>query len=80
LEISSSYPYPTKWGFSSCCDKDSAIIYTTGRLLDVLETGVELTIANATGTNGLTCLLKHGGARDNECWSPILRLAIETGA
>jgi hypothetical protein len=25
-----------------------------------------LTIANATGTNGLTCLLKHGGARDNK--------------
>jgi hypothetical protein len=39
-----------------------------------------LTIANATGTNGLTCLPKHGGARDNKFWSPILRLAIETGA
>jgi hypothetical protein len=25
-----------------------------------------LTIANATGTNGLTCLPKHGGARDNK--------------
>jgi hypothetical protein len=24
-----------------------------------------LTTANATGTNGLTCLPKHGGARDN---------------
>jgi hypothetical protein len=24
------------------------------------------TTANATGTNGLTCLLKHGGARDNK--------------
>jgi hypothetical protein len=24
-----------------------------------------LTIAKATGTNGLTCLPKHGGARDN---------------
>jgi hypothetical protein len=36
---SSSYPYPTKWGrynmFSSCCDEDSAIIFTTGRLPDV---------------------------------------------
>jgi transposase len=39
-----------------------------------------LTIANTTGTNGLTCLPKHGGARDNKFWSPILRLAIETGA
>jgi hypothetical protein len=33
-----SYPYPTKWGwykFLSCCDKDSEIIFTTGRLPDV---------------------------------------------
>jgi hypothetical protein len=28
-------------------------------------------IANATGTNGLTCLPKHGGARDNKFWSHI---------
>jgi hypothetical protein len=38
-ERSSTYPYPTKWGrynmFSSCCDKDSAFIFTTGRLPDV---------------------------------------------
>jgi hypothetical protein len=39
-----------------------------------------LTIANATGTNVLTCLPKHGGTRENKFWSPILRLAIETGA
>jgi hypothetical protein len=37
LIISSfSYPYPAKWGgynmFSLCCDKDSAIVITTGRL------------------------------------------------
>jgi hypothetical protein len=36
---SSSYPYPTKWSrynmFLSCCDKDSAIIFMTGRLPDV---------------------------------------------
>jgi hypothetical protein len=25
-----------------------------------------LTTANATGTNSLTCLLKHGGVRDNK--------------
>jgi hypothetical protein len=35
----SSCPYPTKWGrynmFSSCCDKDSAFIFTTGRLPNV---------------------------------------------
>jgi hypothetical protein len=33
------YPYPTKWGrynmFSSCCDKHSVIVFTTGRLPDV---------------------------------------------
>jgi hypothetical protein len=39
-----------------------------------------LLIANATGTNGLTCLPKHGGAQDNKFWSLILRLVIETGA
>jgi hypothetical protein len=31
-----------------------------------------LTTANAAGTNGLTCLPKHGGSRDNKFWSPIL--------
>jgi hypothetical protein len=69
--------------FSSCCDKDSAIIFTTGRLPDVNPSWKlewVLTIANETGTNGLTCLPKHGGARDNKFWSPILRLAIEAGA
>jgi hypothetical protein len=34
-----SYPYPTKCSpynmFSSCCDKDSAYIFSTGRLPDV---------------------------------------------
>jgi hypothetical protein len=39
LATTTSYPYPTKWGrhnmFSSCCDKDSAIIFTIGRLPDV---------------------------------------------
>jgi hypothetical protein len=47
--FSSSYPYPAKWGrynmFSSCCDKDSAIIFTTGGLTCLtsilLETGVD---------------------------------------
>jgi hypothetical protein len=37
---SSSYPFPTlsevgTTCFLSCCDKDSAIIFTTGRLPDV---------------------------------------------
>jgi hypothetical protein len=73
--------------FSSCCDKDSTIIFTTGRLPDVNPpwnwSGCIkplVPIANATGTNGLTCLPKHGEDRDNKFWSPILRLAIETGA
>ncbi|RVE40530.1 hypothetical protein evm_014820 [Chilo suppressalis] len=30
-----------------------------------------LTTADATGTNGLTCLPKHGGTRDRNFWSPI---------
>jgi hypothetical protein len=47
--------------FSLCCacDKDSAIIFTTGRLLDVNPPlNWVLTTANA-GTNGLTCPPKH---------------------
>jgi hypothetical protein len=44
--------------YSSCCDKDSAIIFTTGRLPDVKQEWV-LTTANAIGTNGLTCLSNH---------------------
>jgi hypothetical protein len=39
-----------------------------------------LTTAKATGTKGLTCLSKHGGARDKKFWSPILWLTIETVA
>ncbi|RVE42913.1 hypothetical protein evm_012441 [Chilo suppressalis] len=30
-----------------------------------------LTTADAAETNGLTCLPKHGGARDTNFWSPI---------
>ncbi|RVE40303.1 hypothetical protein evm_015047 [Chilo suppressalis] len=30
-----------------------------------------LTTADAAGTNGLTCLPKHGGTRDRCFWSPI---------
>ncbi|RVE46276.1 hypothetical protein evm_009100 [Chilo suppressalis] len=30
-----------------------------------------LTTADAAGTNGLTCLPTHGGARDSNFWSPI---------
>jgi hypothetical protein len=32
----------------------------------LLETGEVLTTANVAGTNGLMCLPKHGGARDNK--------------
>jgi hypothetical protein len=62
--------------FSSCCDKDSAIILRPAACL----TGRVLTTAITAGTNSLTCLPKHGGARDNKFWSPILWLAIETSA
>jgi hypothetical protein len=86
-----SYPYPNKWGrfnvFLSCCDKDSAIIFTTGRLAPAwlqpsLKLEWVLTTANAAGTNGdgLTCLPKHWRARDSKFWSPILCPTIETVA
>jgi hypothetical protein len=39
-----------------------------------------LTTANAAGTNSLTCLLKHGGARDNKFWLSILCLIFENVA
>jgi hypothetical protein len=46
-----------------------------------LETTVGvLTTADAAGTNGLTCLPKHGRARDNKFWSPILWLTFENVA
>jgi hypothetical protein len=56
----------------SCCDKDSAIIFTTGRLplKPSLKLEWVLTTANSVGTNGLTCLPKHGGALNNKFWSP----------
>jgi hypothetical protein len=82
--ISSSYRYPTKWGrysiFSSCCDKEWAIIFTTGRLSALspfLKLERVLTTANTAGTNGLTCLPKHGGVRDKKFWSPIILLTFE---
>jgi hypothetical protein len=71
-----SYPYPTKRG-----DKDSAIVFTTGRLPDVNPpwnwSGYKRQNvgANAAGTNGLTWLPKHG-VRDNKFWSPIRWLAF----
>jgi hypothetical protein len=33
---------------------------------------MEWVLTTANGTNGLTYLPKHGGARDNKFWSPIL--------
>jgi hypothetical protein len=39
---------------------DSAIIFLNFEWV--------LTTANASGTNSLTCLPKHGGARDNKFW------------
>jgi hypothetical protein len=51
------------------------LFFTIGRLPDVnpsLKLKWVLMTANATGTNGLTCLPNHGGARDNKFWSRIL--------
>ncbi|RVE47746.1 hypothetical protein evm_007635 [Chilo suppressalis] len=39
-----------------------------------------LTTADAAGTNGLTCLPKHRGARDSNFWSPIQRPTTAKGA
>jgi hypothetical protein len=49
--------------FSSWCDKDSAIVFTTGRLPEVNppQNWSSYKRSNAAGTNGLTCLPKHGG-------------------
>jgi hypothetical protein len=43
--------------------------YTQGQRIITItraQCGLVLTTANAAGTNGLTCLPKHGGARDNK--------------
>jgi hypothetical protein len=68
---SSSYTFPTlSWVgttcFSSCCDKIRQLFLQTAACLTstLIETGV--TTTNATGSNALTCLPKHGGARDNK--------------
>jgi hypothetical protein len=50
---------------SSCCDKDSAIIFYNqppARRQSSLGIELVLTTTNVAGTNGLTCLPKHGGA------------------
>jgi hypothetical protein len=62
---SSSFPFPrlseVTTCFSSRCDKDSAITFTTGRLPQPsLKLEWVLTTANAAGTNGSTCLSRHG--------------------
>jgi hypothetical protein len=84
---SSSSPYPTKWGrynmfFIMLWYRFGIYFYDRPPAWrqPFLELEWVLTIANATGTNGLTCLPKQRGARDNKLWSPILRVAIETGA
>jgi hypothetical protein len=71
LSFSFSYPYPCKWGrynmFLPCCDKDSAIIFTTGRLTStLLETGV----ANDCKCNRDQQLNVASEARDNKFYHP----------
>jgi hypothetical protein len=65
------YPYLINWGwynmFSSCCDKDSAIVLTTGHLTDVNPRNWSRYKSLQMQTNGLTCFPRHGGrevARD----------------
>jgi hypothetical protein len=59
------------WGrynmYSSYCDKDSAIIFTTGRLPDVNPPwNWSGCLLSCWSRLSLTCLPKHGRARDNK--------------
>jgi hypothetical protein len=71
------------YGFLSCCDKNSAIIFTRPAACLAsthLETGVPrvLTTANATGISSLMCLPKHGEIQNNKFWSPIPWWSLKT--
>jgi hypothetical protein len=65
-----SYPYPTKWGrynmFFIIMIKIRQLLRPATCLTSTLLETRMLTTANAAGTNGLTCLPKHGIARDNK--------------
>jgi hypothetical protein len=57
--------------FSSCCDKETANTFFTGRLPDVKPSLKWVqTNANAARNNGLTYFSKHGGARDHKFGQP----------
>jgi hypothetical protein len=66
--------------FLWCCDKDYFYDRPPAWRQPSLKLEWVITTANAAGTNGWTCLLKHGGARDNKFWSSILWLTIENCA
>jgi hypothetical protein len=70
------HPYPTKWGRYNGRKKIRQLFLRPAACLTstVLELEWVLTTKNAAGTNSLTCLPNHGGARDNKFWSPIRRL------
>jgi hypothetical protein len=69
-----SYPYPVGYNvfFHHLVIKIRQLFLRPAACLmsTLLESGVGAT-ANASGTNGLTCLPKHGGAQDNKFWLPI---------
>jgi hypothetical protein len=55
--------------FSSCCDKDSAFIFTyrpPAWRQPSLKLEWIITTTNGAGISSLTCFPKHGGARDNK--------------
>jgi hypothetical protein len=52
--------------FSSCGDKDSAFIFTSGRLPDITGHYHAGPVQIGGGTNALTCLPKHEEARENK--------------
>jgi hypothetical protein len=78
LTVKSSffYPYPTKWGRYNMFT--FMLWWRLGNYFyDLLPAEHQpslklewlLTTANAAGTKSLTCLAKHGAARDNKFWS-----------
>jgi CRISPR-associated Cas5-like protein len=79
-DSSSSYPFPTLSGvgttcFSLCCDTIRQLFLRPAACLTstLFETGVDVNDCKCSRDQRLS-LLKHGGARDNIFWLPILWL------
>jgi hypothetical protein len=69
--VSSSYPHPTTWGrynvfFIMLWQRFGNHFYDRPPAWRQPSLKLEWVLTIATGTNGLTCLPKHRGARDNK--------------